>query len=79
LAKLLERRSPTEIMAMDILDPFQRVRQKAVTSWWLITIYEWMEAFPILSQEAGTIATKLVDEVFMQFGVLTQLHSDQGQ
>jgi len=37
-----------------------------------------MEAFAIPNQEASTIANKVVDEVFMHFGIPTQLHSDQG-
>ena len=39
----------------------------------------WMEAFPIPNQEASTVATKLVDEVFLRFSVPVQLHSDQGR
>ena len=37
-----------------------------------------MEAFPIPNQEAHTVADKLVDGVFVHFGVPSQLHSDQG-
>ena len=37
-----------------------------------------MEAFSLPNQEASTVATKLVDEVFLQFGVPEQLHSDEG-
>ena len=37
-----------------------------------------MEAFPIPNQEAITVADKLVDGVFMRFGIPSQLHSDQG-
>ena len=36
----------------------------------------WMEAFTIPNQEAVTVANKLVDEVFMQFSIPEQLHSD---
>ena len=38
-----------------------------------------MEAFPITNQEAATVAEKLVNEVFMQFSIPEQLHSDQGR
>ena len=37
-----------------------------------------MEAFSLPNQEASTVVTKLVDEVFLRFGVPEQLHSDQG-
>ena len=33
-----------------------------------------MEAFPIPNQEAHTVADKLVDGIFMRFGVPSQLH-----
>ena len=38
-----------------------------------------MEAISIPNQEACTVASRLVDEVFMQFSVPEQLHSDQRQ
>ena len=38
-----------------------------------------MEAFSLPNQEASTVAKKLVDEVFLQFGVPEQLHSDEGR
>ena len=38
----------------------------------------WMEALPIPNQEATTVASKLVDEIFLRFSILEQLHSDQG-
>ena len=36
----------------------------------------WVEAFSLPSQE---VATKLIDEVFLQFCVPEQLYSDQGR
>lgn len=38
----------------------------------------WMEASPILNQEATTVAETLIDEVFLQFSIPEQLHSDEG-
>ena len=39
----------------------------------------WVEAFPLPNQEASTVATKLVDEIFLRFGVPEKLHSDHGR
>lgn len=39
--------------------------------------WRWMEACPIPSQEATTVATKLVDEFFCQFSIPEQIQSDQ--
>ena len=38
----------------------------------------WAEAYPIPNQEAGMIAKKLTDEMFLQFSPPERLHSDQG-
>ena len=38
----------------------------------------WIEAPAIPNQEASTVAKKLVNEVFLRFSPLEQLHSDQG-
>ena len=38
----------------------------------------WAEAYPMPNQEAVTVATKLVDNMFCRFSVPDQLHSDQG-
>ena len=37
-----------------------------------------METLPLPNQEAGTVAGKLVNEVFLLFSIPEQLHSDQG-
>ncbi len=39
---------------------------------------QWVEAYAILNQEATTVATKLLDDMFCRFGIPDQLHSDQG-
>ena len=38
----------------------------------------WMEAIPLPNQEASTVASHLINEVFMRFSVPEKLHSDQG-
>ncbi|GFX69234.1 retrovirus-related Pol polyprotein from transposon 412 [Trichonephila clavipes] len=40
---------------------------------------KWPEAYPILDQEASTVAEVLVQHWISRFGVLLQLHSDQGR
>ena len=72
--------SPMQIIAVDIMGPLPE-------SWWknsyvLIMAYyftKWIEVFAICDQEAGTVAQKLVDEVFCRFGIPEQLHSDKGK
>ena len=39
---------------------------------------KYVEIYPILNQEAGTVAAVLVKEFFSRFGVPNFLHSDQG-
>jgi len=39
----------------------------------------WVEGFALPSQEANTVATKLVNNIFLRFAVPEQLHSDQGR
>ena len=38
-----------------------------------------MEAYPIPNQEATTVATKLINELFCRFSIPEQLHYDQGR
>lgn len=38
----------------------------------------WVEAYPAVDHTALTVADKLVNEFFCRFGVLKQIHSDQG-
>ena len=61
---------PTDIVAMDIPGPFpERMSRITVIFWWLLTIllggWRHFQSNP----EAGIIVNKVVDEVFMHFGV----------
>ena len=38
---------------------------------------QWADTYANPNQEAITVVTKLVDNMFYQFGVLEQLHSDK--
>ena len=40
---------------------------------------KWVEAFPIKSTDSDTLAKLVVDEVICRYGVLSCLHSDQGE
>jgi len=70
---------PMQVMAMDIMGPFPETKQG---SCYIIVISDyftrWVEAYGIPNQEARTVATKLVDEIFCRFGIPEQLHSDMG-
>ena len=71
---------PTQIMAVDLLGPLTESEEG--NSYIMVVgdyFTRWMEAFPIPNQEAATVAEKLVNEVFMQFSIPEQLHSDQGR
>ena len=69
-----------QIVATDLVDPLPESdnRNKYIL---VVTDHftRFVETFPLPHQEASTVATKLVDEVFLRFGVPEQLHSDQGQ
>lgn len=70
---------PMQFVATDLAGPLPESddRNKYILA---VTDYftRWMEAFPLPNQDVSTVATNLVDEVFLRFGVLEQLHSDQG-
>ena len=40
---------------------------------------KFVEAYPIPNMEAETVAKKLVNEYICRYGVMDQLHSDQGR
>ena len=68
-----------QMVGTDILGPFP-VSESGNSYILVATDYftRWAEAYPIPNQEAGTIAKKLTDEMFLQFSPPEQLHSDQG-
>ena len=70
---------PFERIALDILGPLPESHQgnKYVL---VISDYftRWVEAFPMMNQEANTVADALVQGFISRFGVPGQIHSDQG-
>jgi len=72
--------SPMQVIAVDIMGPLPESCNK--NSYVLVVgdyFTCWMKAFAIHDQEATTVAQKLVDDVFCQYGMPEQLHSDQGK
>ncbi|PNF28819.1 hypothetical protein B7P43_G04432 [Cryptotermes secundus] len=72
--------APFERVATDIAEPFSRSDQG--NRYLLITMdyfTKWPEVYAILNQEASTIAEVLVANFFCRFGILRELHSDQGR
>jgi transposase InsO family protein len=69
-----------QLVAMDIVGPFPESPSRN-TYVLVVADYftRWTEAYPILNQEAITVARKLVDEFFFRFSPPEQLHSDQGR
>ena len=71
---------PMQLVAVDILGPLPE--SEAGNKYILVTgdyFTRWMEAYPIPNQEATTVATKLINELFCRFSIPEQLHSDQGR
>ena len=71
---------PMQIVAVDIVGPFP-LGESGNTYVLVASDYftRWVEAYGIPNQEAITVATKLVDELFCRFSIPEQLHSDQGR
>ena len=68
-----------ERIAIDILGPLPETPRKnkfvlVVSDYFT----KWTESYPILNQEAATVAEKLVSEFICRFGAPRELHSDQG-
>ena len=71
---------PMQLVAVDILGTLPE--SAAGNKYILVTgdyFTRWMEAYPIPNQEATTVATKLVNELFCRFSIPEHLHSDQGR
>ena len=71
--------APIECLAMDILglvllNPCGNKFILVVTDYFT----KWTESYPILNQEASTVAEKLVGEFICRFGVPREIHSDPG-
>ena len=70
---------PMQVVAVDILGPLPEM--PSGNKYILVAadyFTRWTEAYGIPNQEAGTVAAKLVDEMFLRFSPPSQLHSDQG-
>ena len=69
-----------QIVATDTVGPFPKTDSGNVHVLVAADYFtRWAEAYAIPNQEAVTMATKLVDEMFCCFSVSEQLHSDQGR
>ena len=71
---------PMQMVATDILGPLPE--SSSGNSYILVAadyFTQWVEAYPIPSQEAVVVARRLVNEMFCRFSPPEQLHSDQGR
>lgn len=71
--------APMECLAMDILG-LLLLNPRGNKFILVVTDYftKWTESYPILNQEASTVAEKLVGEFICRFGVPREIHSDPG-
>ena len=71
---------PFERIAVDILGPLPRTTSGHR---YILVIGDyftkWMEAYPLVTQEATEVATKICEEYFCRYGIPGELHSDQGR
>ena len=71
--------APFEVMAMDIMGPLPlTARGNKYVLVVADSFSKWVEIIPLPDMKAETVADRLVDRVFLKFGVPCQLHSDQG-
>ncbi|GFY00941.1 retrovirus-related Pol polyprotein from transposon 412 [Trichonephila clavipes] len=72
--------APFERIAFDILGPIPRSSDGSNNIVVVMDYFtKWPEAYPIPDEEASTVAQVLVQHWISRFGVLLQLHSDQGR
>ena len=71
---------PTQVMTVDLVGPLPE-SERGNSYIMVVGDYfsRWMKAIPIPNREASTVTEKLIDEVFLRFSALEQLHSDQGR
>ena len=72
--------APMERLAIDILRPLPQNKQG--NKYILITadyFIKWVEAYPLVNQEAVTVVEVLIPEFISRFEVPLILHSDQGR
>ena len=71
---------PMQIVAADILGPLP---ESDNGNSYILLVFDyftrWAKAYAIPNQEAPTVATKLVDEMFCRFSIPEQFHTDQGR
>ena len=72
--------APMERIAIDVLGPFPE-SAKGNRKILVVGDYftRWMEAYPIPNEEARTIATVLLNNFFIKFGLPLECHSDLGR
>ena len=71
--------APFQKLAWDIMGPLPTTPHGSKYLLVVTDVFtKWVEAFPLKSTEAESLATVLVKEVICRFGVPEMLHSDQG-
>lgn len=78
--KLYSVGSPMERIAIDVSGPLPKT--DARNQYILVAqdyFTKWPEAFALPDQQAVTVADVLVNQFFTRFGILMELHSDQGR
>ena len=72
---------PLERVSLDLMGPLPRTNVNKNSRYvLLVSCYftKWLDAIPLATTNAKTIATKLIERFISVLGVPTQLHSDQG-